>query len=115
MKIHFVHYSYQENLENNMKQEFGFTNQILAENEVLKKRLDYIKDLFEEYFEEPEKDTIGFLLKLKDISSGKCCNTCKYWAIEEQVCVNADSEFKADFTMPNHSCKQWADFRENKE
>ena len=93
-----------------MGMEMGFTNQILAENEVLKKRLEYIKDLIEEYFEEPEKDTIGFLLKLKDISSGKCCNTCKYWAIEEQVCVNANSEFRADFTMPNHSCKQWVNF-----
>lgn len=52
-----------------MGMEVGFTNQILAENDVLKKRLEYIKDLIEEYFEEPEKDTIGFLLRLKDIAS----------------------------------------------
>jgi hypothetical protein len=92
--------------------EFGFTESILAENEVLKKRLEHIKDQIEEYFEEPEKDTIGFLLRLKDICSGKCCNTCKYWAIEEQVCVNADSEHCADFTLPNHSCPNWKTLKE---
>lgn len=92
----------------------GFTETILAENEILKNRLNFIKDLIEEYFEEPEKDTIGFLLKLKDISCGKCCNTCKYWAIEEQVCTNADSEHRADFTVPSETCNAWFHFDDKK-
>ena len=91
--------------------EAGFTNIILAENEILRKRLEYIKDQIEEYFEEPEKDTIGFLLRLKDISVGKVCNTCEHWASEEQVCTNADSEHRADFTLPNHSCHKWKEFK----
>jgi hypothetical protein len=32
------------------------------------------------------------------------CEKCRWWAAEEQVCCNADSEHCADFTCPYESC-----------
>lgn len=42
----------------------------------------------------------------------KCCGTCKYHRQddtfkEDWVCVNADSEYRADFTDYEHVCDEW--------
>ena len=37
----------------------------------------------------------------------KCCATCKWWALTEQVCCNADSEHCADFTIARETCGGW--------
>jgi len=89
--------------------EMGFTNVILAENKILKKKLEYIKDLIQDEiyqgFNHPIYDSI------KAICENKTCNTCKWWEKEDitdgMVCVNADSDDVTEWTDGNHSCKCW--------
>lgn len=35
-----------------------------------------------------------------------CCK-CKWYALEESVCCNGDSEYRADFRCLDDSCKCW--------
>lgn len=37
----------------------------------------------------------------------KYCCTCKWYAIEEGVCYNGDSEHCADFRCLDDSCECW--------
>lgn len=39
----------------------------------------------------------------------KCCSNCDYCAEnnEDLVCVNANSEYVADFVETNHVCDDW--------
>lgn len=38
------------------------------------------------------------------IHCGYICENCKWWASEEEVCCNADSDYCADFTVWNNFC-----------
>lgn len=35
-----------------------------------------------------------------------CCK-CKWYALEEGVCCNDDSEYRADFRLLDDSCECW--------
>ncbi len=83
------------------------TENLLVENKILKDRLEHISDLIIEQIEEPSKDSLGLILKINRIAQGKVCSNCRYWSVEEQVCVNAESEHRADFTLPNHTCLEY--------
>ena len=37
----------------------------------------------------------------------KYCCTCKWYALEESVCCNGDSEYRADFRCLDDSCECW--------
>lgn len=37
----------------------------------------------------------------------KCCSTCKYHDDFSWVCFNGESDFRADFTHPEHQCSYW--------
>ena len=37
----------------------------------------------------------------------KYCCTCKWYALEEGVCCNGDSEYRADFRCLDDSCGCW--------
>ena len=37
----------------------------------------------------------------------KQCETCKYYAADEQVCCNADSEHVGDFRLKQEFCEEW--------
>ena len=40
----------------------------------------------------------------------ECCGTCKYGSYDKMqgyVCVNADSEYIADFVEYRHVCDEW--------
>ena len=92
-----------------MSGEIGFTNVILAENEILKKKLDYIKDLVQEEkyqgFNHPIYDNIIA------ICENKTCNNCKWWQKEDitdgYVCVNADSDNVTEWTDGNCTCNHY--------
>ena len=84
------------------------TEVLLAENKLLKDKLKFIKDKIEEYLEEPT-DSLGFILELHDICEDKVCRTCKYWAVNEEVCTNADSDNVADFVLAEDTCPEWTD------
>lgn len=36
-----------------------------------------------------------------------CCKNCEWWIREIEVCVNADSEYRADFRCPDDSCSKF--------
>ena len=40
-----------------------------------------------------------------------CC-TCKWYALEEAVCCNADSEHCADFRCLDDSCECWEEIKD---
>lgn len=37
----------------------------------------------------------------------KACANCRYYAPEEQVCVNDESIWCADFRVPEQNCVEW--------
>lgn len=37
----------------------------------------------------------------------KCCATCKWHDDFTGACCNGDSEYRADFTGPEHVCEEW--------
>lgn len=43
-----------------------------------------------------------------------CCCTCKWYALEESVCCNGDSEHCADFRCLDDSCECWEDIENDK-
>lgn len=43
-----------------------------------------------------------------------CCCTCKWYALEEGVCCNGDSEHCADFRCLDDSCECWEDIENGK-
>lgn len=42
-----------------------------------------------------------------DIKWCKYCCACKWYALEEGVCCNGDSEYRADFRCLDDSCECW--------
>lgn len=43
----------------------------------------------------------------KNVNIVKYCCTCKWYALEEGVCCNEDSEHCADFRCLDDSCECW--------
>ena len=41
------------------------------------------------------------------MKTNKACKTCEYYYDFEGVCVNGDSEYRADFVNEDDSCKVW--------
>lgn len=35
------------------------------------------------------------------------CATCEYYAADNEVCCNSNSEHCANFTLPNDTCQAW--------
>ncbi len=42
-----------------------------------------------------------------------CCK-CKWYALEEGVCCNGDSEYRADFRLLDDSCECWEGIENDK-
>lgn len=41
------------------------------------------------------------------MSEKKCCGTCKWYEGFQGVCMNGDSEHRADFTDGDQYCEVW--------
>lgn len=47
------------------------------------------------------------LLEMLNDSPKEYCSTCKWYSIDEAVCCNGDSEYRADFRCLDDSCELW--------
>ena len=41
----------------------------------------------------------------------KYCSTCNWYAVNEGVCCNGESEYRADFRDLDNSCEKWEEIR----
>lgn len=51
------------------------------------------------------------LLDILNADSKKYCSTCKWYSVDEGVCCNRDSDFRADFRCLDDSCELWEETR----
>ena len=49
-----------------------------------------------------------------DIMEKDYCCKCKWYALEEGVCCNGDSEYRADFRLLDDSCECWEGIENDK-
>lgn len=47
-------------------------------------------------------------LYLETLKDKKYCSTCKWYEVDAGVCVNGDSEHRADFRCLDDTCSAWS-------